>query len=281
MQQPEAHDVEVRGVRLRYVEWEGGEPTLLMLHGDMRTGRSFDAVARELKGRYRVVALDARGHGDSDWPPTGYSIRDRVADLTAFCREIGLRDATGIGHSVGGGIVPLAADEAPEVFSSLLLLEPDFLFDEDFHRRGARRFNRPRRTWASRDELKAHLKQHGFAGRWREDVIQDVVAHETRELADGSVDMKWATESFKVEDGPDSRYDLRPLFKRLPVSGLFVLGEETAGYYADLERIAAERPNLTSVTMSETGHNMYMERPDAVADVIRGFVSGDELPPAI
>ena len=278
---PRAQDVEVRGVRLNYAEWDGGEPTLLMLHGDMRTSRSFDAVSRELKGEYRVVALDARGHGSSDWPPTGYTIRDRVDDLTAFCRKIRLRDAIGIGHSVGGGIVPLTADEAPGVFRSLLLLEPDFLFDEDFHRRGARRLNSPRRTWSGRNELRAHLKQHRFAGSWRDDSIEDVVAHETRDLPDGSIDMKWASESFNVEDGPDSRYDLRPLFKGMALPGLFVLGEETAGYYADLERIATGRPNLASVTISGTGHNMYMERPDAVANVIRAFVAGEELPNAI
>ena len=271
----------MRGVRLNYAEWDGGEPTLLMLHGDMRTSRSFDALARELTGEHRVVALDARGHGTSEWPPTGYTIRDRVDDLTAFCRKIGLRDAIGIGHSVGGGIVPLAAEQAPEVFRSLLLLEPDFLFDDDFHRRGARRLSSPRRTWSGRNELRAYLKQHRFAGSWRDDSIEDVVAHETRDLPDGSIDMKWASESFNVEDGPDSRYDLRPMFEAMTLPVLFVLGDETAGYYADLERIAAERPNLASVIISGTGHNMYMERPDAVADVIRAFVSGDELPARI
>ncbi|MDA1347486.1 MAG: alpha/beta hydrolase [Chloroflexi bacterium] len=258
--------------------WDGGGPTILLLHGDMRTSRSFDALARELKGEFRIVALDARGHGGSDWPPTGYSIRDRVDDLTAFCKAIGLKDAVGIGHSMGGGIVPLSSQDAPGIFSSMVLLEPDFVFDDAFHRRGVRRFNRPRRAWASRSELQAYLGQHRMAGRWRDDVIEDVVQHETMEMPDGTVEMKWSTSTFNVEDGPGNRYDLRPVFRDMNIPGLFVLGEENAGYYADLARIASDRPGLRSVTVSGAGHNMYMERPDAVAALIKSFVAGEDLP---
>ena len=66
---PTSHCVNVEGIHLRYVDWGGDGPTMLLFHGDMRTSRSWDAVSRRLKDDYRVIALDARGHGDSDWTP--------------------------------------------------------------------------------------------------------------------------------------------------------------------------------------------------------------------
>ena len=252
-----------------------------MLHGDMRTSRSFDAVARELKGKFRVVALDARGHGSSDWPPTGYSIRDRVDDLTAFCEAIGLRDAVGIGHSLGGGIVALCAERSPRTFASLFLLEPDYSFDDEFYSRGVRRKSRPPRTWSSRSELQTYLGQHKMAGRWRDDVLQDVVLHEAMETEDGSIIMKWAMQSLDIADGAHGPYDLRPMFRGLKMPVSFILGEDTASNYADLSRIATERPGFSSVTVTGTGHNMYMERPDAVAGLIKSFVAGEDLPEVI
>jgi pimeloyl-ACP methyl ester carboxylesterase len=263
------------------VVWDGGGPTLLLLHGDMRTSRSFDAVARELKGEFRVVALDARGHGSSDWPPTGYSIRDRVDDLTAFCDAIGVVDAVGIGHSLGGGIVALCAEQSPRTFASLFLLEPDFSFDDEFYSRGVRRKSRPPRTWSSLSELQTHLRQHKMAGRWRDDVLQDVVLHEAMEIEDGSIVMKWAMQSLDISDGTDGPYDLRPMFKGLKMPVSFIFGEETASNYADLSSIATERPDFSSVTVTRAGHNMYRERPDAVAGLIKSFVAGEDLPHAV
>ena len=71
--EPKSDTARVRGITLHYVEWGDRGPPLLMLHGDMRTSRSWDAVARDLSSRFRVIAVDARGHGGSDWTPRGYA----------------------------------------------------------------------------------------------------------------------------------------------------------------------------------------------------------------
>ena len=83
-----------------------------MLHGDMRTSRSWDAVARDLSSRFRVIAMDARGHGDSDWTPRGYAFRERAEDLTAFCERLGLSGVIGVGHSTGGVVMSLVAQRS-------------------------------------------------------------------------------------------------------------------------------------------------------------------------
>lgn len=279
--QPENHFVHVRGIRLRYVDWGDNGPPVLLLHGDMRTSRSWDAVARDLCTRFHVIALDARGHGDSDWTPKGYTVAERVADLEAFCEQIELRDAVGVGHSTGAAVVPLCAERSPRTFSRLVLLEPLVVLDESFQRRVASRAHQPRRTWPDRRALLEYLKGHNSAGRWRADVIDDVVEHEAMELADGCIDMKWASDSFNWEERKDDRYDLRPVLRGLGLPTLFVASAARDHTFEELRPVIEATPGFQKLVVDNSDHNMYMERPDAVSRVITAFAGGEEVPESV
>ena len=279
--QPSSYTVEVRGISLRYVDWGGDGPPLLMLHGDMRTSRSWDAVARGLSPRFRVVAVDARGHGDSDWPPGGYAFRERVADLSEFIDRLGLSGSIGVGHSSGGVVMALMARQWPEAFSRLVLLEPMVVIDESFHRKVPARANGPRRTWASREELRDHLIRHPVAGKWRRDVIEDVVAHEAAELPDGALDMKWSPHTFGWEERNGDHHDLTGFLRDSGMPVLFITSGDRRRDFDGLSSIADEAALFDMVTINGTGHNMYMERPDAVSKAIVAFLDGEELPEAI
>jgi pimeloyl-ACP methyl ester carboxylesterase len=244
----------------------------------MRTSRSWDAVARDLSAQFHVIALDARGHGDSDWTPRGYAVAERVADLEAFCERIELRDAVGVGHSTGAAVVPLCAERSPGTFSRLVLLEPLVVLDESFQRRVAPRAHQPRRTWSDREALLEYLKGHDTASRWRDDVIGDVVEHESLELADGSVDMKWASESFNWEERKDDRYDLRPVLRSLGLPTLFIASAARDHTFEELRPVIDQTPGFQKLVVDNSDHNMYMERPDAVSWAITAFAAGEELP---
>ncbi len=78
--------VETQKIRLRYLEWgdPGGEP-LLLLHGVGQTAHSWAYFATAMESHYRVIAVDQRGHGDSDWAQDGdYSQAAHACDLDAF-----------------------------------------------------------------------------------------------------------------------------------------------------------------------------------------------------
>ena len=155
--QPRSRSVKVRDINMRYADWGGEGPLLLLLHGAMRTSRSWDAVARALRDEYHVISLDARGHGDSDWTGRGYRFSHRVEDMRAFCRELGIQDATAVGHSNGAVVFAMLADQHPEFFRGLVLLEPMLVVGETpGELPPPRRTSRRRRTWS--DPGQTHSK---------------------------------------------------------------------------------------------------------------------------
>ncbi len=96
------------GLALQLLEWDRpgasrARPTLLFHHGFGHSGRIWDPFARALCARYRVLALDARGHGGSDRDPQGrYLHRYFEADLLAVVERLGLSQLALVAHSLGG-----------------------------------------------------------------------------------------------------------------------------------------------------------------------------------
>ena len=275
MNVPTSRFVRAGGVNLHFADWGGdGRPTLLLLHGDMRTSRSWDAVARELRGDFRVLALDMRGHGDSDWTESGYTFAQRADDLEAFIDAVGIQGAAVAAHSTGGVVATLLAERRPDAFSRLMLLEPMVVVTEGFQRMVSKRAETPRRTWASRAEMRDYLKWHRATGKWRADVIEDVVAHESYARADGRLDMKWATASMAWKEREGDYPDLRPALRTLGKPILFVMSDSRAGAFAEVIRIAERTADFDTLAIADSGHNMYMDQPTAVANAARRFALG-------
>src|SRR5215204_2978292 len=86
-------------VRLRYSEQ--GDPAgrpVIMLHGYTDSSFSFSRVLPLIDPSHRVFALDLRGHGNSERPAGGYTVRDFAADVMAFMDALGLERANLVGH---------------------------------------------------------------------------------------------------------------------------------------------------------------------------------------
>ena len=273
MNQPTSRFVTIDDFKLHYVDWGDNGPDMLLLHGDLRTSRSWDAVARNLSPSYHVLSLDHKGHGDSDWPRRGYRFSQRVDELYVFCQAVGLKDATAVGHSTGGVIMTLMAKKYPGVFSKLAMLEPMVHVDEKFQRMvSSRREKRSRAAWHSREELYEYLKKHHAAGRWRDDVIRDVVEHEAYEMEDGRLDMKWSIDSMNWKEREGEYYELIPMFESLDLPILFICSSRRRSQFRDLDHLERADTKFEIVTIDDTDHNMYMERPDEVARAIEAFV---------
>ncbi len=111
---------------LSYAELGSPEsPVMLLLHGVTRCGGDWEPVAGALAGEWRLVALDHRGHGESDRAGS-YLVMDYVEDAVRFLRnEIGV-PAVVVGHSLGAMVGAALAAEVPELVRGVILEDPPF-----------------------------------------------------------------------------------------------------------------------------------------------------------
>lgn len=112
-------------LKLHYVEWgKPDAPVLLLLHGGRDHCRSWDWTARALADRWRVIAPDLRGHGDSDWSPEGdYTFTAFVYDLAQLIHILGDAPVSIVAHSLGGNIAIRYAGLYPAMVRRLVSIE--------------------------------------------------------------------------------------------------------------------------------------------------------------
>ena len=90
-----------------------------MLHGIGRVAHTFDHIATHFNRNYHVMAVDMRGHGDSDWDPQGaYLVEDYVKDIEGLAEQLHLRNIVMWGNSTGGRVAQVFAGLHPELVAA-------------------------------------------------------------------------------------------------------------------------------------------------------------------
>jgi len=117
------HRFSVNEIEIALWEWPGEEPAIFFCHATGFHARCWDQIIAQLPGRH-CYAIDARGHGHSSKPAPPYRWRNFGEDVAALAEQLNLSSVIGVGHSMGGHSVTLAAALRPRSFSSLLLLDP-------------------------------------------------------------------------------------------------------------------------------------------------------------
>ena len=124
--EPRQLTVEHDGLRIAALDWGGDGPPLLLLHPNGFCAGVFDPLARRLRGEYRVVGVDLRGHGSSDDPGTvdrlGYV--DCAGDALAVLDHLGITEVVALGESLGGAATILLDSLRPGIIRRMLLCEP-------------------------------------------------------------------------------------------------------------------------------------------------------------
>src|SRR5215468_7236692 len=110
------------GLKLRYYEWPGSRPNLVLLHPSSGYGRMWDDTARALGSAFHVYALDQRGHGDSGKPDGEYTAEEYADDLHLFFRQVGIDKAIVAGQSLGGRVGQVFAAVYPDEIQGLGLV---------------------------------------------------------------------------------------------------------------------------------------------------------------
>lgn len=109
-------------LKLYYKDRESGGDTVAFLHGFTLDHRSYEMQVQYFQDSYRVIVPDARGHGKSDAPVTGYGRDDRIADIVSLMDVLELHQVHLVGSSMGGTTAIGFALKHPERLRSLTLV---------------------------------------------------------------------------------------------------------------------------------------------------------------
>lgn len=112
------------GLHLHYYRTGGDKPVLVLLHGFTDSGLCWTPIAKTLEADYDVVMIDARGHGRSDGPITGFTTEQLVSDVVGVLQALDIQQATLLGHSMGAHIAARVAKSYPELVQALVLEDP-------------------------------------------------------------------------------------------------------------------------------------------------------------
>ncbi|MEE3330602.1 MAG: alpha/beta hydrolase [Myxococcota bacterium] len=293
------HDFESDGARLCVYEW--GDPTappLLLTHGLWDTARGFDLLAPHFSDAYRVVAADARGHGNSDWDD-GYWWQSDVRDIGALMEWIG-EPVDLLGHSRGGGTAMDAAVAFPHSVKKLINIDGFGPPEGGFRLPGEDAWeerDRAERCGEYLDECRV-LQQRDYG--WRpypsfdalverrarqnprlsEDWMRYFGFHCARETEDGWV---WKVDPMtRMGFGPFDPDWIAPSLKNLRAPMLAITGDTPDAWGPCDETTLSHRlrfvPDWQRATVAEAGHFVHMERPAETAAVVRAFLAGEPLP---
>ena len=171
--EPKLQLVSVNGLDLGVWDWPGEGTPLVFAHATAFHARLWDPVIRLLPPR-KCLAVDMRGHGRSAKPEPPYRWRNFGCDLAGVVRQLGVKEAVGVGHSMGGHAMVQAALLAPECFRALLLIDPT-IFPPEFYSQAP--FDgsftlRRKNEWRSPEEMWERSRgRPPFAG-WRPEALR-------------------------------------------------------------------------------------------------------------
>lgn len=279
-----------RGVEFALLDWGGDGPLALLHHANGFCAATWDLVARPLRERYRVVGMDARGHGDSSKPegPEAYAWPEFGADLAAVARvlaaEHGGSVALGLGHSFGGTSMVMAAAAEPGLFGRLLLVDPVLPPPPELARvdpqRGLRADKlvegaRKRRTlWPDRAEARASWREKPLFADWDPRALELYLDHGMADRPDGQVELKCSGETEATIFSQGFEFDVWKLAEAVGVPVLLLWATRGDFPRAVYEQFAA-RLGDGRVEDVESGHLVPMERPELVLDAVRRFAPAD------
>jgi pimeloyl-ACP methyl ester carboxylesterase len=275
------HDVDSLGLRLRLLEWGDPEATPVVLtHGMWDHARSFAVFAPLLAGRYRVVALDARGHGDSE-RAAHYSWMADIIDIMNILRWIG-RPLYLVGHSKGGGQATDAARLLPDLVLKLVNIDgfgPPPLTELPAAPAGMAQYLDQRRNL--RDSWRAYASIEDLVERRRSqnprlsrEWLRYFAYHGAQREADG---WRWKSDPhMSIGFGPWRPDWIGPSYVTLRMPMLAIVGSENDTWGPLPEAELAERlayvPQLQRCTIAGTGHFVHIEKPRETAVAVRDFL---------
>lgn len=262
--------VETSGLRLHYTRTGGDKIPLVLAHGLTDNGLAWTRLARALEATYDLIMVDARGHGLSDKPETGYTPLDHMRDLVGLIQQLRLERPIVMGHSMGAVTASLVSAEYPELVRGTVLEDPVWRWPTPGEQSAANKRS-AYENWKTRLELRkmlttaeSYVRGRRERPRWAvEDHDTDVPAKE--QVAVQVLEFILHHEDTWVQQVTKFASPVLLIYGN-PALGSIV-GPDVA---AEARRI---NPLVQPVHIPDAGHNIRRENFDEYVAVLREFLA--------
>src|SRR5437764_5014409 len=275
---PESREFHLGRMRFHYLDWGNKHlPTIVFLHGGALNAHTWDLCCLALRGDYHCVALDQRGHGDSDWAPdSDYSIGASLGDTKGLVDHLGLDKFILVGMSLGAINSLAFAIAHPERLSHLVIIDAG----PEMRRPGSSRIrdfvNAVQETVTVEAIIEKALE---FNPRRDPTILRRSLMHNLRQRADGTWKWKYDTRRFQAmgqETHRAARAALADGLGRITCPTLVVRGGESDVFHEeDGIRLAQRLPHGKFVTVPRAGHTVQGDNPKDLVAELRCFLQGD------
>jgi pimeloyl-ACP methyl ester carboxylesterase len=255
-------------------EWGEGEPIFLLIHGFGDGGFIWNELVPSLVPLGRVIAVDLRGHGDSDWDATRcYDAATHLTDMHHLLHALGLnKSIILIGHSLGGEIALRLTLANPRRISSLIVVD----FGPDLNRAATayirKEFVEESRTYASLREYATHLEiKLPLLNR---NISESLAKCSLRLRLQGDYELKRDPAMGNIE--PANRNSLPSLWsmlKNIHCPTLVVRGIASSVFPISVaQRMVSLLPNASLALIPMAGHAVMIDNPSKFADAVLAFL---------
>lgn len=259
-----SNTVQTNGLTLHYQRTGGDKPPLVLCHGFSDCHVAWTRTAQALEDAFDVIMVDARGHGYSDKPASGYSPVDHAADIAGLIAALELGQPALLGHSMGAAAVAQLAADYPHLPRCIVLEDPPW--------REA--------TATSHDRGGAHLQELvAMYQRMTREQIADYGRGNNPTWDDEELWLwslgKTLVSPAVVQDTSRLLNDWRTVVPRITCPTLLVTAEPARGGIVTPEtasRLTATQPNLQVAYIDGAGHNVRRDQLAVYLAAVRPFL---------
>jgi pimeloyl-ACP methyl ester carboxylesterase len=270
------------GVKIQVAVWEGKGKPILCVHGLTANCRCWDVLASSLSPRHKVIAMDLRGRGLSDGPPSGYSVENHCRDILALMDDQGLERPVLMGHTLGAFISLVFAAKYSQRVDRLILVDGGGKLSEAQMTKvfaGIKpSLDRLGKVFPDFESYVALLKQAPFLQPWNS-FFETYFRYEVEDV-EGGVRSRVHPKHIEEEAGNLKKMDSSQFYKKVMTPTLILratkgmLSEDDLVMPADVaERMVREIPNAKKADVEGSNHYSILFQPNPMRDkVLLGFL---------
>ncbi len=262
--------INIKNLKLHYLEWGTRKsPIMILLHGVGDNAHVWDYFCFYSSNFLKIIALDQRGHGDSDWAiPPAYSCNDYVNDIEMLIEVLRLKKIILMGHSMGGLHAIKYASLIPNKVSALIHIDIEPCPPSWNRKYVNGLFSTLPLFYDSIQSYLSHV--HRYSRYASQEMLLHLASHALQKKEDGKLYLKFDRECLRHFE----QYDLRPHLSDIKCPTLIIRGEESRVMRREIAKeMKRSISNCRLIEIPKATHPVHTDNPTKFREAVLEFLN--------